>query len=135
LEQKLTIEKELSAEPKMIGFGEIALLLNDKRTASVIATGESGSNCWVLSADVFKHIIAQNTLRRRGLNLGYLNHVQLFKNLETYDKMKLIDGLKQQLIPKGDFVFKEGDIGNEFFIIEQGECECLKTSTETESGY
>jgi len=58
LEDKLTIEKELSAEPKMIGFGEIALLMNDKRTASVIATGESGSNCWVLSADVFKHIIA-----------------------------------------------------------------------------
>lgn len=55
----------------MIGFGEIALLLNDKRTASVIAHNEC--ECWVLSADVFKHIIAQNTLRRRGLNLTYLN--------------------------------------------------------------
>lgn len=57
----------------MIGFGEIALLLNDKRTASVIAMGDEGCECWVLSADVFKHIIAQNTLRRRGLNLSYLN--------------------------------------------------------------
>jgi CRP-like cAMP-binding protein len=40
----------------MIGFGEIALLLNDKRTASVIAIDEV--DCWVLTADVFKHIIA-----------------------------------------------------------------------------
>lgn len=69
LDQKITIQKELSSDPKMIGFGEIALLLNDKRTATVIAIGESGCDCWVLSADVFKHIIAQNTLRRRGLNL------------------------------------------------------------------
>jgi CRP-like cAMP-binding protein len=57
----------------MIGFGEIALLLNDKRTASVIAIGEEGCDTWVLSADVFKHIIASNTLRRRNINLSYLN--------------------------------------------------------------
>lgn len=76
----------------MIGFGEIALLLNDKRTASVIAIGDC--NCWVLTADVFKHIIAQNTIRRRDLNLSYLNQVDLFRNVETYEKMKLIDGLK-----------------------------------------
>jgi CRP-like cAMP-binding protein len=78
----------------MIGFGEIALLLNDKRTATVVADSENGCLCWVLSADVFKHIIAQNTLRRRGINLGYLNQVNLFNKLETYEKMKLIDGLK-----------------------------------------
>ena len=76
----------------MIGFGEIALLMNDKRTASVVA--QNDCDCWVLSADVFKNIIAQNTLRRRGLNMGYMNQVQLFKKLETYEKLKLIDGLK-----------------------------------------
>lgn len=58
LESKIKIEKQLSAYQNMIGFGEIALLLNDKRTASVIAQGELGCDCWVLSADVFKHIIA-----------------------------------------------------------------------------
>ncbi len=47
-----------------------------------------------MSADVFKHIIAQNNVRRRGLNLTYLNQVELFKSLETYEKLKIIDGLK-----------------------------------------
>ena len=40
--------------------------------------------------------------------------------------MRLIDGLGTQEYQKGDFVFHEGDVGEEFFIIEQGECECVK---------
>jgi cAMP-dependent protein kinase regulator len=110
----------------MIGFGEIALLQNDRRTASIIAIEDQGCDCWVLSADVFKHIIAQNNLRRRGLNLTYLNQVELFKGLETYEKLKIIDGLKIQTFKQGEFVFREGEVGNEFFIIEEGSCECLQ---------
>lgn len=44
LSEKIKVEKKLCAEPdKMIGFGEIALLLNDKRTATVMAHGKEGS--------------------------------------------------------------------------------------------
>ncbi len=130
LEKKLSIEKELSSEPTMVGFGEIALLLNSKRTASVVSISEQGCNTWVLSADVFKHIIAQNTIRRRNINLSYLDQVNLFKGLETYEKLKLIDGLEIQSFSEGKFVFHEGDNGDEFFIIEQGKCECLKVDPD-----
>lgn len=74
-----------------MGFGEIALLLNSKRTASIIANTECQT--WSLSAEVFKYIIASNTMKRRNINLSYLENVSLFQNLETYDKLKLIDGL------------------------------------------
>ena len=76
----------------MIGFGEIALLYNDKRTADV--TAMTDCEVWVLSGDVFKQIIAQNSIKRRNINLEYLEKVELFKGLDQYDKLKLIDGLK-----------------------------------------
>lgn len=87
----------------MIGFGEIALLYNDKRTASITAI--SDCETWVLSGDVFKHIIAINSIRRRNISLEYLDKVELFKSLEKYDKLKLIDGLKVQQMAAGEYVF------------------------------
>jgi CRP-like cAMP-binding protein len=40
----------------MIGFGEIALLYNDKRTASITALTDCDT--WVLTGECFKFIIA-----------------------------------------------------------------------------
>ena len=66
----------------MIGFGEIALILNDKRTATVTAASQNGCDTWVLGVDVFKNIIASNTIRRREINLQYLEKVELFKPID-----------------------------------------------------
>lgn len=91
----------------MIGFGEIALLYNSPRTASVSALTEC--QMWVLAGDCFKHIIAQNSIKRRNISLEFLNKVDLFNKLEQYEKLKLIDGLTTQTHSKGSFIFHEGD--------------------------
>ena len=106
----------------MIGFGEIALLYNDKRTATITAI--SDCETWVLSGDVFKQIIALNSIRRRNISLEYLDKVELFQGLEKYDKLKLIDGLKVVNMAKGEYVFHQGDKGDHFYIIEEGQIEC-----------
>lgn len=49
---------------------------------------------------MFKYIIASNTMKRRNINLSYLDNVNLFQNLETYDKLKLIDGLQIRTLSK-----------------------------------
>ena len=103
---------------EMIGFGEIALLYNDKRTATITAI--SDCETWVLSGDVFKQIIALNSIRRRNISLEYLDKVELFQGLEKYDKLKLIDGLKVVNMAKGEYVFHQGDKGDHFYIIEEG---------------
>lgn len=125
MHEHVSFEKILDptvSEDEMIGFGEIALLYNDKRTASITAI--SDCETWVLSGDVFKQIIARNSIRRRNISLEYLDKVELFQGLERYSKLKLIDGLKVVNMIAGEYVFHEGDKGDHFFIIEEGQVEC-----------
>ena len=83
----------------MVGFGEIALLLNDRRKASVYANTDV--ECWVLPNQVFKLIVQKNITNRRCINLQYLSQIPLLSTLEAYEKLKLIDGLQVQYQWKG----------------------------------
>ncbi len=67
--------------------------------------------------------------------MAYLDKVSLLRYVEINDKLKLIDGLETPSFKKGDFIFHEGDVGNEFFIIEQGQCECIKVDPVNSDGY
>ena len=80
----------------------------------------------MLNGDVFKAIIAVGAIKRRNISLQYLNKVELFANLEQYDKLKLIDGLKVINVDEGEYIFHEGDHGDHFYIIEEGEVQCVK---------
>ena len=63
--------------------------------------------------------------------MEYLLRVELFKGLDQYDKLKLIDGLKMVHMSAGEFVFHQGDKGDHFYIIDEGKIEC---GFEKESG-
>lgn len=62
LSDHIAFQKDLHANPEldpsqgMIGFGEIALLYNDKRTASITALTDCET--WVLTGECFKFTIA-----------------------------------------------------------------------------
>ena len=38
--------------------------------------------------------------------------------------MKLVDGLKQVHVKDGEFIIHEGDVGNDFYVIEKGKILC-----------
>jgi CRP-like cAMP-binding protein len=46
--------------------------------------------------------------------------------LDKYDKLKLLDGLETQTLPKGEIIIREGLEGESFYIIEEGSVECVK---------
>lgn len=104
LADKTKVTKLLeSTVDNQIGFGEIALLYNDKRTASVVANKECKT--WVMAGDVFKQIVASNAIQKRDLNFSFLDQVDLLRVLDKYEKMKLIDGLQSTELKENDFVF------------------------------
>ena len=46
--------------------------------------------------------------------------------MDKYDKLRLIDGLEVKYYFKGNYIVREGEEGDSFYIIEEGAVECLK---------
>jgi CRP-like cAMP-binding protein len=106
-------------------------LYGEKRTASIIAT--SDCVCWELDGTVFKNIIVNTVIKRRNIEVGYLDKVDLFAKVDKYDKLKLIDGLETVFFEKDLNIITEGDDGDYFYIIEEGDVECYKKDDKTET--
>lgn len=60
------------------------------------------------------------------MKAGFLDQMKIFTNLDRFQKLKLIDALTTKSYKDGEIIFNEGDEGKEFYIIEKGQCDCLK---------
>ena len=63
-------------------------------------------------------------VQKRATELGFLDKVNLFKNLDRFEKLSLLDGLRTQWYNKGEVIVREGEIGDLFYIVEEGHVEC-----------
>ncbi|CAJ1433240.1 unnamed protein product [Effrenium voratum] len=105
-------------------FGELALLYNCPRAASVQATEES--TVWQLDRETFTHIVRDASAKRREAFMDFLKTVPLFKPLESYDLMQLADCLQQQTLEAGQKILKQGEPGDTFYIVEEGQLTATK---------
>eukprot|EP00930_Biecheleria_cincta_P032185 TRINITY_DN2233_c0_g1_i1.p1 TRINITY_DN2233_c0_g1~~TRINITY_DN2233_c0_g1_i1.p1 ORF type:complete len:424 (+),score=127.91 TRINITY_DN2233_c0_g1_i1:56-1273(+) len=106
-------------------FGELALLYSQPRAASVEATEES--LVWQLDRETFTHIVRDASSKRREVFMEFLHNVPLMKSLESYDLMQLADCLQPHPFQKGDRIISQGDVGDIFYIVEDGELQALKS--------
>lgn len=50
--------------------------------------------------------------------------------MDNYERGKLCDAVKEDNYKKGETVIKEGNVGNEFFIVVEGEAIATKVLSE-----
>jgi len=55
--------------------------------------------------------------------------------LDKYDKLKLLDMLATRVVQPGEYVFREGDPGDLFYMIEEGVVDCLKSMGSGGGGF
>lgn len=109
-------------------FGELALMYNAPRAATITAT----SDCilWALDRITFRKILMENTSRKRKMYEIFLEEVPLLQSLEPYERHKIADALESVTYNDGEIVIKQGDVGENFYLIESGEAAVLQEDDE-----
>ena len=94
------------------------MLYNTPRAATVIAV----SNCilWSLDRLAFNKIIKDSSKKKREKYESILRSVEIFKSMEDYEIMQICDALKSSTYSDGDYIIKQGEMGDVFYVIENG---------------
>jgi len=100
------------------------LLYNAPRAATI--TASSDSVLWSLDRATFNNIVKDSAAKKREKYENFLNSVKILSSMDPYERSKLGDALKEQKHVKGDFIIKEGELGDKFFIIAEGEAIATK---------
>lgn len=99
-------------------FGELAILYNCTRTASIRAITDS--KVWMLDRKVFQQIMKRTGMQRLQDNLNFLKSVPLLAKLFDDVLTKIADVLEVEFYPAGAYIIRQGASGDTFFIISSG---------------
>ncbi|XP_035495852.1 cGMP-dependent protein kinase 2 [Scophthalmus maximus] len=107
-------------------FGELAILYNCTRTASVRAVNKVRT--WALDREVFQNVMRRTAETRHEQYRNFLRSVSLLANLPEDKLSKIVDCLEVEYYDKGDFVIREGEEGSTFYILAQGKVKVTQTT-------
>ncbi|XP_030579348.1 cGMP-dependent protein kinase 2 [Archocentrus centrarchus] len=107
-------------------FGELAILYNCTRTASVRVVNDVRT--WALDREVFQNIMRRTAETRHEQYRNFLRSVSLLANLPEDKLSKIVDCLEVEYYDKGEYVIREGEEGSTFYIIAQGKVKVTQTT-------
>ncbi|XP_030633416.1 protein kinase, cAMP-dependent, regulatory, type II, alpha, B isoform X2 [Chanos chanos] len=111
-------------------FGELALMYNTPRAATIIASQEGA--LWALDRATFHRLIVRNNAKKRKMYETFIESVPLLKALELSERMKIVDVLGIKSFKDGELIIKQGDMADCFYIVESGQVKILiKSKTKT----
>lgn len=100
-------------------LGELAILYNCKRTATI--TAATDCQLWAIDRQCFQTIMMRTGLSRQAEYTDFLKSVPIFKNLPEETLIKISDVLEETFYNNGDYIIRQGARGDTFFIISRGQ--------------
>ncbi|CAF0957572.1 unnamed protein product [Adineta ricciae] len=109
-------------------FGELAILYNCTRTASIKAL----SNCklWAINRQTFQAIMMKAGMQKQA------EHLELMKNIKSFEKLredilsKIADTLDEVSYADGEYIVRQGAKGDTFYIVSKGRAQITEAKSK-----
>ena len=94
------------------------MMYNAPRAASIQCT--SSGTLYGLDRATFKHIVEESAIRRRNKFRDILCRISILSEIDPYEREQLCDILKEEEYNEGEYIVREGDEGDCFYMIVEG---------------
>ena len=111
-------------------FGELALLFDSPRAASI--TCQTTVTLWAVTRQIFREIVAKTATTTLSARCNFLQSVPAFLSLDPVKIAKLGSALVEETFQPGDFIINQGEIGDKFYVLEDGDCEVVLAVEEND---
>jgi cAMP-dependent protein kinase regulator len=98
-------EKLLKTYQPGESFGELALLYNANRAATIIS--RTKSILWGLDRETFSNIVKDSARKKREQYETFLKSCEIFSTVDSYELGQICDALKPCIFKEGDYIIKE----------------------------
>lgn len=104
-------------------FGERSLMNREPRSATVMATSET-VRCLRMTKETFDLLMETNNklsgTTRETIAKDVVKRLALFQNFTNAEREAIFAAMAHNTFQQGAYVFRQGSIGNQFFIITSG---------------
>ncbi|XP_078494369.1 cGMP-dependent protein kinase 1-like isoform X1 [Ciona intestinalis] len=108
-------------------FGELAILYNCKRTAYVEA--KTDVTIWSIDRQLFQTVVKKSGQSKRDEYVRLLRTVDRLKSLSENKLLRIADCLEQTTFRMGDYIIRQGDSGDTFYVIQEGKVKVTQNKT------
>ncbi|XP_054285552.1 cAMP-dependent protein kinase type I regulatory subunit isoform X1 [Macrosteles quadrilineatus] len=111
-------------------FGELALIYGTPRAATVRA--KTDVKLWGIDRDSYRRILMGSTIRKRKMYEEFLSRVSILESLDKWERLTVADALEMVAYEDGNTIVRQGEPGDDFYIIVEGTALVLQRRAEGE---
>lgn len=108
-------DKHMVSLSEGLGFGELALIYGTPRAATIKA--KTDVDLWAIDRNSYRRILMGSTIKKRKMYEDFLGKIPILESLDSWERMTVADALEAVQFKAGDVVVRQGEPGEEFFII------------------
>ncbi|KAK7602547.1 hypothetical protein V9T40_008136 [Parthenolecanium corni] len=109
-------------------FGELALIYGTPRAATVQA--KTNVKLWGIDRDSYRRILMGSTIRKRKMYDEFLSRVSILESLDKWERLTVADALEPVSFNNGETIVRQGEPGDDFYIIVEGTVLVLQYKAE-----